>query len=164
MARWFLRLGAFARVIMFDKRGTGLSDPVSEVPLLDLRMDDARAVMDAAGSESAAFLGVSEGGALAALFAATYPQHCLQLVLYGAFARFPNAAEALKTFLMLAEPFAGLSQAQPRFGGLGAEERICWQQIANCNKIIQWHRSKPLLVGRVFQTLPWSSRKEPVEN
>ena len=111
LARWLLRLGAFARVIMFDKRGTGLSDPVSEVPSLDLRMDDARAVMDAAGSESAAFLGVSEGGALAALFAATYPQRCLQLVLYGAFARFPNAAEALKTFLMVAEPFAGLSQA-----------------------------------------------------
>src|SRR5580700_10390237 len=54
LARWLLRLGAFARVIMFDKRGTGLSDPVSELPSLDLRMDDVRAVMDAAGSESAA--------------------------------------------------------------------------------------------------------------
>jgi pimeloyl-ACP methyl ester carboxylesterase len=56
---------------MFDKRGTGLSDPVSEVPSLELRMDDVRAVTDAAGSESAALLGVSEGGALATLFAAT---------------------------------------------------------------------------------------------
>ena len=49
LARWLLRLGSFARVIMFDKRGTGLSDPVSEVPSLDLRMDDVRAVMDAVG-------------------------------------------------------------------------------------------------------------------
>ena len=65
LARWLLRLASFTRVIMFDKRGTGLSDPVSEVPSLDLRMDDVRAVMDAAGSESAALLGVSEGGALA---------------------------------------------------------------------------------------------------
>ena len=88
---------------MFDKRGTGLSDPVSVVPSLDLRMDDVRAVMDAAGSESAALLGVSEGGSLAALFAATYPQRCLQLVLYGAFARFPNAAEALKRFCSYAD-------------------------------------------------------------
>ncbi len=71
LARWLLRLGTFARVIMFDKRGTGLSDPVSEMPSLDMRMDDVRAVMDAAASKSAALLGVSEGGGLAALFAAT---------------------------------------------------------------------------------------------
>ncbi len=96
LARWLLRLASFTRVIMFDKRGTGLSDPVSEVPPLDLRMDDVRAVMDAAGSESAALLGVSEGGALAALFAATHPQRCERLVLYGAFARFPITAEVLK--------------------------------------------------------------------
>jgi pimeloyl-ACP methyl ester carboxylesterase len=96
LARWLRRLATFARVIMFDKRGTGLSDPVSEVPSLDLRMDDVRAVMDAVGIESAALLGVSEGGALAALFAATYPQRCQRLVLYGAFARFPLSAEVLK--------------------------------------------------------------------
>jgi len=96
LARWLLRLGRFARVIMFDKRGTGLSDPVREMPPLDLRMDDVRAVMDAAGSERATLLGVSEGGALAALFAATHPQRCERLVLYGAFARFPVTADALK--------------------------------------------------------------------
>ena len=73
LARWLLRLGSFARVVIFDKRGTGLSDPVAEVPSLDLRMDDARAVMDAVGMERAALLGVSEGGPLATLFAATYP-------------------------------------------------------------------------------------------
>jgi class 3 adenylate cyclase/alpha-beta hydrolase superfamily lysophospholipase len=96
LARWLLRLANFARVIMFDKRGTGLSDPVAEMPPLDLRMDDVRAVMDAAGIENAALVGISEGGALAALFAATYPQRCQQLVLYGAFARFPHTAEVLK--------------------------------------------------------------------
>jgi class 3 adenylate cyclase/alpha-beta hydrolase superfamily lysophospholipase len=96
LARWLLRLGSFARVIMFDKRGTGLSDPVSEMPSLDQRMDDVRAVMDAAGVETAAVLGISEGGALAALFAATYPLRCQQLLLYGAFARFPLADEVLK--------------------------------------------------------------------
>jgi len=102
LARWLLRLARFARVIMFDKRGTGLSDPVAEVPSLDLRMDDVRAVMDAAGSKSATLFGVSEGGALAALFAATHPQRCERLVLYGAFARFPNP-EALKPFFKYAD-------------------------------------------------------------
>ena len=87
LARWLLRLGSFARVIMFDKRGTGLSDPVSEVPSLDLRMDDVRAVMDAVEIERAALLGISEGGPLATLFAATYPQRCRGLALYGSFAR-----------------------------------------------------------------------------
>ena len=61
-ARWLERLGRFARVIAFDKRGTGLSDRVESVPNLDERMDDARAVMDAAGSEQAVLLGISEGG------------------------------------------------------------------------------------------------------
>jgi class 3 adenylate cyclase/pimeloyl-ACP methyl ester carboxylesterase len=86
LARWLLRLASFARVATFDKRGTGLSDRVSELPSFDLRMDDARAVMDAAGMERAAILGISEGGSLAALFAATYPQRCAGLVLYGGFA------------------------------------------------------------------------------
>jgi pimeloyl-ACP methyl ester carboxylesterase len=65
LARWLLRLSSFARVAIFDKRGTGLSDRVAEAPSLDQRMDDARAVMDAAGMERAALLGVSEGGPLA---------------------------------------------------------------------------------------------------
>jgi class 3 adenylate cyclase len=74
---------------VFDKRGTGLSDrvPVNQLPILEERMDDVRAVMDAAGSERAALLGVSEGGAMSALFAATYPERTAALVLYGSFAR-----------------------------------------------------------------------------
>ena len=87
-ARWLERLGRFARVIAFDKRGTGLSDRVGSVPSLDERMDDARAVMDAAHSERAVLLGISEGGSLAALFAASHPDRCTSLILYGAFAKF----------------------------------------------------------------------------
>ena len=74
VARWLLRLASFGRVAMFDKRGTGGSDRVVELPGLDQRMDDMRAVMDAAGMEQAALLGVSEGASMAALFAATYPE------------------------------------------------------------------------------------------
>jgi pimeloyl-ACP methyl ester carboxylesterase len=89
MARFFRRLASFSRLILFDKRGTGLSDPVplTRLPALEERMDDVRAVMDAAGSARAAFLGVSEGGSMACLFAATHPRRTAALVLYGAYAR-----------------------------------------------------------------------------
>ena len=87
---------------MFDKRGTGMSDRVAELPGLDQRIDDLRAVMDAAGMEQAALLGISEGGPLAALFAATYPDRCRALVLYGGFVRFSSwfpTEEAIAAFL-----------------------------------------------------------------
>ena len=80
------RLSAFTRLIIFDKRGTGLSDRVdaTALPSLETRMDDVRAVMDAAGSGRAALLGASEGAPMAALFAATYPSRTRTLILYGA--------------------------------------------------------------------------------
>ena len=81
------RLGAFARVITFDKRGTGLSDRVAAYPTLEQRMDDVRAVMDAVGCERAALFGHSEGGSMCILFAATYPERTRALVTYGAFAK-----------------------------------------------------------------------------
>jgi len=74
-------LGSFARVILFDRRGMGISDPIVGAPPLEERMDDVRAVMDAAGSERAAFLGTSDGAAMALLFAATYPERTAALVL-----------------------------------------------------------------------------------
>jgi class 3 adenylate cyclase len=80
------RLSSFARLIRFDKRGTGMSDRVEGVPTLETRMDDVRAVMDDVGSERAAVLGASEGGPLATLFAATYPARCWGLILFGTFA------------------------------------------------------------------------------
>ena len=97
-ARYMRRLASFSRLIMFDKRGTGLSDRV-DVASLDERMDDVRAVMDAAGSERAAVFGSSEGGALAILFSVTYPERVSALVLYGAYPRmswapdYPNGVE-----------------------------------------------------------------------
>jgi pimeloyl-ACP methyl ester carboxylesterase/DNA-binding winged helix-turn-helix (wHTH) protein len=87
-ARFVMRLASFARVILFDKRGTGLSDrvPNSELPTLEQRMDDVRAVMDAVGSERAALCGISDGGPLFALFAATYPARTHSLVMIGTYA------------------------------------------------------------------------------
>jgi class 3 adenylate cyclase len=76
------------RLIAWDKRGTGLSDPVTHVPPLDERMDDLQAVMDAADADSAALFGVSEGGPMSILFAATYPERVQSLALYGTMARF----------------------------------------------------------------------------
>ncbi len=85
-ARFFRRLASFARLIMFDKPGTGLSDPLlGAPPTLDQRMDDVRAVMDAAGSERAALFGLSEGGPMSMLFAATHPGRATHLVLFGTF-------------------------------------------------------------------------------
>jgi class 3 adenylate cyclase len=97
-ARYMRRLASFSRLIMFDKRGTGLSDRV-DVASLEERMDDVRAVMDAAGSERAAVFGSSEGGALAILFSVAHPERVSALVLYGAYPRmswapdYPNGVE-----------------------------------------------------------------------
>jgi class 3 adenylate cyclase len=93
IARFLERLASFARLIVLDKRGTGLSDPVEGVQTLEERMDDVRAVMDAVGSERAALLGVAEGGPLCLLFAATYPERTSALVLYACLAKFTQDHE-----------------------------------------------------------------------
>ncbi len=84
---FFEELGKIARVILFDKRGTGLSDRVVEISTLEERMDDIRAVMDAVGSEKAILFGHSEGGSVSALFAATYPNRTAALIAFGIFAK-----------------------------------------------------------------------------
>lgn len=88
-ARFLQRLASMSRLILFDKRGTGLSDPVpvDQLPTLEQRLDDVRAVMEAAGSEHAVLLGISEGGPLCSLFAATYPEKTDALVMIGSYAR-----------------------------------------------------------------------------
>ena len=88
-ARWLQRLATFGRVIMWDKRGTGLSErvPADRLPTLEERMDDMRVVMDAAGSDRAAAVGISEGASLSAVFAASHPDRATGLVLVGGFAR-----------------------------------------------------------------------------
>jgi len=87
LSNFLQRLASFSRLILFDKRGTGLSDKVSQLPTLELRMDDLRSVMDAAGSERAAIFGISEGGPMSAVFAATYPKRISHLILYGSYAK-----------------------------------------------------------------------------
>jgi pimeloyl-ACP methyl ester carboxylesterase len=84
------RLSTFARVVTFDKRGQGLSDRISGAPSLEQRMDDVRAVMDDIGSERAVVMGFSEGSAMSVLFAATYPERVVQLILFGGFALAPT--------------------------------------------------------------------------
>jgi pimeloyl-ACP methyl ester carboxylesterase len=86
-ARFLNRLASFTRLILFDKRGTGLSDRVGELPTLEQRMDDVRAVLDAVGSRNAALLGISEGGPLCTLYATTYPERTLALVMIGTYAK-----------------------------------------------------------------------------
>jgi class 3 adenylate cyclase len=93
IARFLRRLASFARLIVFDKRGQGLSDRLGRPPTLEESMDDLGAVMDAAGSERAAIFAISEGGPMAALFAATHPARVSSLVLYGTFARMLKAPD-----------------------------------------------------------------------
>ena len=90
---FFRRLASFSRLILFDKRGTGLSDRVVDLPSLEVRMDDVRAVLDAADSKRAALFGYSEGGAMCALFAATYPQRTSALIMAGAYPRMMSAPD-----------------------------------------------------------------------
>ncbi|MDX6636867.1 MAG: hypothetical protein QOJ01_378 [Solirubrobacterales bacterium] len=85
--RFFERMASFSRLVLFDRRGTGLSDPVLEPPGLEEQMDDVTAVMDAAGVERGAVMGQLEGGAMSALFAASHPERVTHLVLYATFAR-----------------------------------------------------------------------------
>jgi class 3 adenylate cyclase len=133
VARFFQRLASFSRLILFDKRGTGLSDrvPINELPTLEQRMDDVRAVMDAAGSEGAALFGVSEGGPMCVLFAATYPQRTSALILYGSYAKrlrdpdypwAPTSEERQRWYDLLARGWGGVvdigtmaPNADPRF-------------------------------------------------
>ncbi len=92
-ARFLTRLASFSRLIMLDRRGTGLSDPVDRLPTLEERMDDVNAVMSAAGSERAALFGISEGGPMCALFSASYPEKVSSLVLFGTFAKYQKAPD-----------------------------------------------------------------------
>ncbi len=87
LATFLTKLASFSRLILFDKRGTGLSDRMNKYSTLEERIDDIRAVMDAVGSESAALFGHSEGGSVSMLFAATYPQRTIALVTFGVFAK-----------------------------------------------------------------------------
>ncbi len=87
MAAFTRRLASFCRLIVFDKRGTGMSDRGSQIFTLEQRMHDVQAILDEIGSERAALFGVSEGGPMSILYAATYPERTSSLILYGAYAK-----------------------------------------------------------------------------
>jgi pimeloyl-ACP methyl ester carboxylesterase len=114
-ARFLDRLASFSRLILFDKRGVGLSDRVPEdrLPDLETRMDDVRAVMDAVGSERAVVFGVSEGGPMSMLFAATYPERSVALVLFGTAADFTVREPEYKE-----DPAAYLARTEEMWGSL----------------------------------------------
>ena len=137
-ARFLLRLASFSRLILFDKRGTGLSDhvPINQLPTLEQRMDDVRAVMDAVGSERAALCGVSEGGPMCSLFAATYPEKTLALVMIGTYAKRIRDAEY---------PWGPTAEQREHFfevmrkqwgGPVGLEERA--PSVANDPQFSEW--------------------------
>jgi pimeloyl-ACP methyl ester carboxylesterase/class 3 adenylate cyclase len=134
-ARFLNRLASFSRLILFDKRGTGLSDRVHEsaLPTLEQRMDDVRAVMDAVGSERASLLGVSEGGPMAALFAATYPERTSGLVMYGSYAKriwdpsypwAPTTDERQKFFDLIEQGWGGVVDAAIMAPTRASDERF----------------------------------------
>jgi pimeloyl-ACP methyl ester carboxylesterase len=140
-ARLLSRIASFARLITFDKRGTGLSDRVPEdrLPTLEQRMDDVRAVMDAAGSERAALMGVSEGGPMSILFAATYPERTRALVLYGTYSHAGAAPEYAWT--RSEESRAEFVRAvEEGWGGpLGLKERA--PSMVNDRAFVEWWSS-----------------------
>lgn len=123
--RMLSRLGSHARVAMFDKRGTGMSDKVDSLPGMDERMDDVRAVMDAVGFDTAFIMGISEGGSLATLFAAHHPGRCDGLVLYGSFARFKHwfsDEPSLQKLFDYIESDWGSGKSLPQFAPSAADD------------------------------------------
>ena len=124
-ARFFRRLTSMGRLLLLDKRGTGMSDRFVAVPTLEARMDDIRAVMDAAGSERAVLIGLGEGGPLAMLFTATYPERTHALVLINTTPRFvrspempwlPTRAESEKDIEEMVRTWGDREAAAERFG------------------------------------------------
>jgi class 3 adenylate cyclase/pimeloyl-ACP methyl ester carboxylesterase len=130
------RLASFSRLICLDKRGTGMSDRVAGIATLEQRMDDVRAVMDAAGSTRAALFGVSEGGPMSVLFAATYPERVSALILYGALVKgvrspdFPWAP----TLEQRERSLEGIEQRWGRVSNLG----IRAPSVADDERFVQW--------------------------
>jgi pimeloyl-ACP methyl ester carboxylesterase/DNA-binding CsgD family transcriptional regulator len=131
LAHLLSRLAGFGRLILFDKRGSGLSDRVPEMPNMETRMDDVRAVMDAARSRQAVLIGASEGGPMSILFAATYPHRTRALVLYGAYAHFQSwvqTHEQVQAFIAAADRDWGTGASLKHFapGMLGNPHFRTW--------------------------------------
>jgi pimeloyl-ACP methyl ester carboxylesterase len=135
-ARFLERLASFTRLILFDKRGTGLSDRVADLPNLETRMDDVRAVMDTVGSERAALFGWSEGGPMCALFAATYPARTAALIASGSYARRTWAPDC-SWAPTVEQRRQFIEQCRREWGGpVGLDER--WPSAAGDERVRLW--------------------------
>ena len=148
VARYLRRLASFSRLIMFDKRGVGMSDRVQGSPMLEERMDDVRAVMDAVGSERAAILGTSEGGAIGAMFAATYPERVSALVML-------NAAIQCWTDLDLSDPDVErmVGEYLTELNGTGYSLEQAAPSVADDPRIRAWAGRVERLAGSPASTI-----------
>ena len=134
-ARFLERLASFTRLILFDKRGTGLSDRVADLPNLETRMDDVRAVMDTVGSERAALFGYSEGGPMCALFAATYPDRTTALITAGSYAR-RTGRPTIPGRRRSSSSGSSWNSAGGVGGPVGLDQR--WPSAAKDERVRQW--------------------------
>jgi class 3 adenylate cyclase len=139
LARFLNRLASFSRLIVFDKRGTGLSDRVAEsaLPTLEQRMDDIRAVMDAVGSNRAAMFGLSEGGPLSTLFAATYPARTVALIMYGAYAKWIRSDDY--PWAPTREEHEAAFKAFEKYWGTPIGLKTLAPSVANDERMRQWY-------------------------
>jgi pimeloyl-ACP methyl ester carboxylesterase/DNA-binding CsgD family transcriptional regulator len=135
-ARFFNRLGSFARVILLDKRGTGLSDRLSTVETPEERMDDVRAVMDAVNSREAAIFGASEGVPIALLFAATHPDRATALLLWGGMARWSPSADY--PWSLTDEMYAGIVELSVSQWGTGFSAQLLFPSGAEEPAVREW--------------------------
>jgi class 3 adenylate cyclase len=146
-APFLRRLASFSRLILLDRRGTGLSDPVDHLPTLEERMDDLRAVMDAAGSERAFLFGISESGPMSVLFAATYPERTKGLVLCNTFAR--NLSSPDRSGTLTVEMVKWLLGAIEEQWGTGLTARLFAPSRAKDQAFVQsWARFERRAVSK----------------
>jgi pimeloyl-ACP methyl ester carboxylesterase len=155
--RMFERVASFCRLILFDKRGTGLSDPVLGVPTLEERMDDLEAVLDEVGSQRTALWGISEGGPMSLMFAATHPDRTTELVLYGTTPRFSRAPDFPHGWN---EEFtrAGLTEIEERWGNGALLEVFAPSYTGDESAREMWGRyqragASPSMARRVLEAL-----------
>jgi pimeloyl-ACP methyl ester carboxylesterase len=150
LAHFLHRLASFSRLIVFDKRGTGMSDPVASPPSMDERMDDIRAVMDAVGSAKGTIFGISEGGTLSLLFSLAHPERTGGVILYGSLV----GAAPVRTGLSLRSLGRAAGRSGQRDGpGLGVRRVVGWRPAKPCRRC-----TAPQVVG----ALP-ADGSEPVD-
>jgi pimeloyl-ACP methyl ester carboxylesterase len=145
------------RLVVWDKRGTGLSDPATTVPTLDERMDDLRAVIDCAGIDCAALFGVSEGGPMSILFAATYPERVTSLVLYGTAARLSQQLPDFPWGFTPAEIQSNLAEIDTHWGD-GALTELFYGTAAELPGVREmWSREQRVSASPSMARLLWES-------